>query len=110
MSERDTFYANTDLDLVSESELSDLIEVFRSSCHVLTYDNQHAKWFATIEPSLEAERIIDRDIEQLLLAAKGLTGGALQQWRMCTRRDLNIGIECGDTWAFEQTISRELLE
>lgn len=110
-----TRYANTDLDLVAAFDVSELVEVLGARCHLLSFVRRESQWFATIEASPDSSNIddphrsADRDLTLLLSAVGTLSGVPLEQWRLCEKRVLNIGFECGDTWAFECTIRTELL-
>jgi len=112
----DSFYSNTDLDLVAEVDISELVEVFRAKCLVLSYDRAgDGKWYATVEASLDAAKIqdpcrsIDSHMMSLLSVAEHLESIPRMQWNSCVKRDFNIGFECGDTWAFSQTISQDVV-
>lgn len=115
MAHRDTHYSNTDLDLVADTDIGELIDVFRDKCHLLSYAHQNSQWCATIEASItsanldDLSRSIERDLDTLLSVAENLGGTPLKQWQLCVKRDLNIGFECGDTWAFAQTFSHDIL-
>jgi len=110
-----TRYANTDLDLVAGSEIDQLVREFATKCHVLSYVEREGNWYATIEASPDAsivgraDRSAEEHLRHLLSVVDGLSPDALGQWKACSRRDLNVGIECGDTWAFALSFDPEII-
>ena len=104
-------YLNTDLDINSPADLTPLAAAFEKrridSLHVTQLDD--GSWFATFETKkqhLEPER----NIAAMLTVIESLTKPLRAVWDSCTRREFNIGYDCGDEpWEFNQGLSSELL-
>ena len=104
-------YLNTDLDLVSQDDLTELGKSFEtagiSPLHVTQGEN--GLWFATFETD-EQYAEPDTNISQMLTIIESLAGSLHNLWTRCTRREFNIGYDCGaEPWAFNQGLSTELL-
>jgi hypothetical protein len=104
-------YLNTDLDLTSPSDLTALAAAFEArglrSLHVAC--GEDAQWYATFE---NAGRQTDpeQDIAAMVAVVESLGEPHRSAWRGCTRREFNIGYDCGDEpWAFNQGLSCALL-
>jgi hypothetical protein len=106
-----TRYRNTDLDLTSPGDLTALAGAFQTSgvppLHVTRGDDGF--WYAsfeTYEPYTEPES----NIAAILVIVDALPGPLRFLWNGCTRREFNIGYDCGDEpRAFQQGLSAELL-
>jgi hypothetical protein len=104
-------YLNTDLDLVCQQDLTELARTFEvSGCsplHVTLGDDQN--WYATFETD-EQHVEPELSITQMLTVIESLAEPLHSVWMKCTRREFNIGYDCGDEpWAFNQGLSSDLL-
>lgn len=104
-------YLNTDLDLVCQQDLTELARAFEvSGCsplHVALGDDQ--KWYATFETD-EQHAEPELSIAQMLTVIESLAEPFHSVWMKCTRREFNIGYDCGEKpWAFNQGLSAGLL-
>ena len=106
-------YANTDMDLAAESDISALVEVFRLRCYVLSYTVQHHRWTVTVEASEESSNLDSHNrspsehLRHILAVVESLSKVERAQWDSCTLRNINVGFECDNTWAFEHSIANE---
>lgn len=104
-------YLNTDLDLVCRDDLTELAEAFdvAGASPVFLTRGEDATWYATIETD-EQHAEPEPNIAQLLAIVESLTEPLRSVWLGCTRREFNIGYDCGaDPWAFQQSLSPDLL-
>ncbi|PQO30425.1 hypothetical protein DTL21_24025 [Bremerella cremea] len=106
-----TCYRNTDLDLVSRDDLSDLAVALEkggiSPLHVTPSPNGF--WYATFETDKQYTEP-NPNILQMLDVINSLTESVQSLWATCIKREFNIGYDCGtDPWAFNQGLSTELL-
>ena len=103
-----TFYANTDLELVSASGVPELISDFKKHSNVMSYvKGDDGNWYANIEASNDNKTIADDDIFSLINIVKMLGSKSLSQWNGCKIRNINIGFECGETWAYQHRLSSD---
>jgi hypothetical protein len=104
-------YLNTDLDLWSAVELTDLATFLQTngmiSLHVTQVEDE--TWYATFE--IEGEhRNPEETIGGMLTVIESLPKKLSDIWSSCLRREFNMGYDCGDEpWAFNQVLSTELL-
>jgi hypothetical protein len=104
-------YLNTDLDLTSTDDLTDLAAELAAhgvySLHVTC--GKDGLWYATFETDRSFEEP-EENIAAMLMAIESLSPVQRNIWHNCTRREFNIGYDCGDEpWAFNQSLSSELL-
>lgn len=104
-------YLNTDLDLQSAYDISKLASFFEARgmklLHVTPSDD--ATWYATIEPDVSHDEPAT-DIDLLLTVFESMPESLQTEWFSCSRREFNIGYDCGDEpWAFNQAIPSDLL-
>jgi len=104
-------YLNTDLDLRSTDDLTELAAVFKSHriypLHVSK--GEDGLWHATFEV-LDQCTEPEPNIAEMVTAVESFTEPHLSMWRGCTLREFNIGYDCGaEPWAFNQGLSCELL-
>ena len=102
---------NTDLDLTSTDDLTDLAAELAAqgvySLHVTC--GEDGLWYATFETDRSFEEP-EENIAAMLMAIESLSPVQRDIWHNCTRRELNIGYDCGyEPWAFNQSLSSELL-
>jgi hypothetical protein len=103
-------YLNTDLDVIASRELTPLAIALaaRGICHLCEeprgYDDGGGQWYLTFEvngssPDDEPEVTI----RTMLDALEAIDGDAKELWTVCSKREFNIGYDCGDEpWAFNQ--------
>ena len=104
-------YLNTDLDLVSSDDLTELGNAFEVAGAFPLHDTQgeDGLWYATLETD-EQHTEPDPNISEMLTIIESLAEPLRNLWMNCTRREFNIGYDCGaDPWAFNQGLSAELL-
>jgi hypothetical protein len=104
-------YLNTDLDLVCQQDLNELARAFQvRGNHVLhVTEGDDGQWYATFE-SGEQHSEPELSIAQLLSVIETLPEPLHARWMQCTRREFNIGYDCGEKpWAFNQGLSTDLL-
>jgi hypothetical protein len=104
-------YLNTDLDLTSAEDLTALAAAFEAGgvppLHVA--HGADGLWFATFETSTQFAEP-EPNIAAMLAIAESLTPPLRSAWNGCTRREFNIGYDCGaEPWAFNQGLPAELL-
>jgi len=104
-------YLNTDLDLTSPSDLTDLAAVFESSgmfpLHVTR--GEDGLWSATFEV-LDQHSEPDSHIAAMIAVVESLGEPHRSTWYDCKLREFNIGYDCGaEPWAFNQGLSSALL-
>lgn len=105
-------YLNTDLDLTSADDLTALAAAFEVAgvppLHVTRGENS-GLWYASFEtgePYAEPEP----NIAAMLAVVEALRPPLRSVWAGCSRREFNIGYDCGlEPWAFSQGLSIELL-
>jgi hypothetical protein len=90
-------YLNTDLDLVCQQDLTELAHTFEvsgiSPLHVALGDDQ--QWYATFETD-EQHGEPELSIAQMLTVIESLAEPLHSLWMQCTRREFNIGYDCGE--------------
>ena len=104
-------YLNTDLDLTSAGDLTALAAAFEAQgmlpLHVARGGD--GLWRATFETGEQHEEP-EPNIAAMLAVVESLAEPLLAAWAGCTRREFDIGYDCGSTpWAFHQGLSGELL-
>jgi hypothetical protein len=104
-------YCNTDLDLISERDLTELAAALTNG-NVFPLNisrGNDGQWYATFEIHAESSEP-ETTIHHLLTAVESLLPTHRGAWNDCTRREFNIGYDCGEEpWAFNQGLSTELL-
>jgi hypothetical protein len=104
-------YLNSDLDLTSSEDLLDLAGEFKS--HGLFALNasrgEDGLWYATFEV-LDQSAEPEPNIAAMVTIIESLVEPHRSTWLRCSRREFNIGYDCGaEPWAFNQGLSCELL-
>ncbi len=104
-------YLNTDLDLTSDEGLTALAAALEAGgvppLHVTKGDD--GRWYATFETD-EQHSQPEPNIGAMLAAVESLAPPLRSVWAGCSRREFNIGYDCGlEPWAFNQGLSAELL-
>jgi hypothetical protein len=104
-------YLNTDLELISDTELTALANAFEARdvfpLHVTRCDD--GRWHAMLET--EAQHVEpESNIVDMLAIVESLDVPLRSTWDGCTLREFNVGYDCGDKpWAFNQGLSNALL-
>ncbi len=102
-------YLNTDLDLVCDVDpalLATEMESRELVAHVTPGDD--GLFYVLCEDDNAAEP--EPNIVRLLDAIDALSDDALQLWARCSKREFNVGYDCGDEpWAFNQGLSNAVL-
>ena len=102
-------YLNTDLDLVCSvdpSMLASEFEVRGLAVHVTAGDD--GLFYVMCEDDNDTEP--EPNIRRLLDAIDGLSVDARRIWNQCSKREFNVGYDCGDEpWSFNQGLSNDVL-
>jgi hypothetical protein len=109
-------YINTDLELSSDSELTELVNTLeRLGLQSLNEpkNNEH-KWVATLETSSSDGSPVEH-IETLVTIIEGLDSRSRQTWENCSRRDFDIGLagdpgEFSTTWGLPNSLLRRVAD
>ena len=104
-------YLNTDLDLTSPLDLTHLVSVLEAAGvpPLHSASREDGLWYATCETA-EQFSAPEPNIAAIVAAVEGLPDQARALWSACTRRELNIGFDCGaKPWAFNTGLSSDLL-
>lgn len=104
-------YLNTDLDLESAEDLTQLGAALEArglfAMHVVMGDDD--RWYATFESGEQADEP-QPNIETMLDALESLPEDLQVVLAQCDLRALDIGYECGEhPWGFNQELSNDLL-
>jgi hypothetical protein len=104
-------YLNTDLDLTSAEDLTELAAAFEAAgvfpLHVTR--GEDGRWYACFE-TVEQHTEPETNIAAMLGVVESLAPPQRPVWAGCSRREFNIGYDCGlEPWAFNQGLSAELL-
>jgi hypothetical protein len=104
-------YLNTDLDLTSSGDLTALAGVLESRgirpLHVTR--SEDGLWYATFETT-DSHDDPEPNIAAMVVVIESLVEPHRSVWLGCSRREFNIGYDCGaEPWAFNQGLSCELL-
>ncbi|MGC1274545.1 MAG: hypothetical protein WBC44_12640 [Planctomycetaceae bacterium] len=104
-------YLNTDLDLTSPIDLTELAKALEASgvspLHVTHAEDNH--WYAAFETD-ESYDEPESNITAILDAVDSLDERRRQAWQSCVQREFNIGYDCGaEPWAFNFGFSCDLL-
>jgi hypothetical protein len=89
-------YLNTDLDLISDGDLTPLATELgvRGLMTLHCARMQDNRWLATLESLAQHAEAADT-IADLLVAIEGLPPSFTADWRACNVREFNVGYECG---------------
>ncbi len=102
-------YLNTDLDLVCDIDPSKLASEFEARDLVaLVTLGDDGNFYVLCEDYNGAEP--ESNIRRLLEAVDALSEESRKLWTRCSKREFNIGYECGDEpWSFNQGIANDVL-
>jgi hypothetical protein len=108
-------YLNTDLDIWSPADLANLAAGFAANgvCALHVTKLPDESWYATfeVEDCDESNHEPEETIAALLTAIEALPPTEHGVLMGCTRREFNIGFDCGEKpWEFNQALSNGLLE
>ena len=105
-------YLNTDLDLIAAEDLSPLAAHFEANAFLsLRCDREpDGNWYGTFEIFAETYEEPEACIQAMLAVIELLDGPPRDVWQSCTRREFDIGYDCGsDPWAFNNRLTAETL-
>ena len=107
MSELRVRYLNTDLDLISASDLEPLAAALATrglqALHVTRGGD--GQWYSTFESQADPHEP-DANISAMLDAIESLDSELTRMWSECQLREFNVGYDCGDEpWAFNQGLT-----
>ena len=104
-------YLNTDLDLRSGVDLTELIGAFETAGVFSLYGatGEEGDWHASFETQKQHTEP-ESNIAEMLNVVESLSSPLRAVWDRCELREFNIGYDCGDEpWAFNQGLSPALL-
>ncbi len=103
-------YLNTDLDLVCDIDPTPLVaELDSLDLYVHVTHSSDGLWYVLCEDNSDTTEP-ERNVVGLLNAVDSLTEVASAIWERCTKREFNVGYDCGDEpWAFNQGLSNDTL-
>ena len=109
MNETQIQYLNTDLDLVCDVDPSGLAREFEKRDLVARVTpGDDGAFYILCEDSNDTEP--EPNIKRLLDAVDSLSDKSRIIWERCSKREFNIGYDCGDEpWSFNQGLSNEIL-
>ncbi|QDT44906.1 hypothetical protein Pan241w_50220 [Gimesia alba] len=109
MTDVDTRYVNTDLDLLSPFAFDVLHTELAALCCPLHYaETANGTWSACYEAN-QLQSDAPNDIGAFLAAIAKLSDSATAQLAACTKRDFNVGFDCWDSWGFNYAFPLDLL-
>ncbi|MEM6256319.1 MAG: hypothetical protein AAF821_25680 [Cyanobacteria bacterium P01_D01_bin.156] len=104
-------YLNTDLELVSDSDLTSLVAVVEARDLCILHCAQHeGLLYANLE-LLSQYGEPETTVAEMLIVIESLDAVSRAIWHNCTKRAFDIGYECGQTPRhLNQSLSAKLLE
>jgi hypothetical protein len=104
-------YLNTDLDLVSEGDLTALAAAFEAGAvrasHVTQVDG--GLWYATFNTD-EQHTEPEPNISAMIAVIESLSESFRSDWDRSQMREFNIGYDCGaEPWSFNHGLSASIL-
>lgn len=107
-------YLNTDLDLVAARDLMPLTGALQSLGvrPLNVQQGTDGQWYSLLEITTDLEKYEPEETIRVMLdAIEGLEVESKQLWAECSKREFNIGYDCGDEpWAFNNGLARATLE
>ena len=102
-------YLNTDLDLVCDVDPASLAAEFEArDLAVNVHAGDDGLFYVMCEDNNDTEP--EPNILRLLDAVDALTHASRELWNRCTKREFNVGYDCGDEpWSFNQGLSNHAL-
>lgn len=107
----ETKYLNTDLDLFSPNDLTELVNALEAGGVSLLNPIEHedGRWRANFD-LYDPHDHPESTLTALLEVIESLDEKAAQDWRACSERIFDVGYDTGSTpWAFKQEISNATL-
>jgi hypothetical protein len=107
-----TEYLNTDLDLISAASLEPLANYLEGEADLLSCDlGPDEQWYLVAEAkdSGGADGDPATDIAGLLDVLEAAPAELRALLAGCSKRELNVGLGCGDTWAHVMTVPAPLV-
>ncbi len=104
-------YLNTDLDLTPSEDLTELAGAFEAAGVPPLYvtHGEDGLWYATFETD-EQHNEPESSIAAMIAVAEALQEPLQSVWSRCSRREFNIGFDCGgEPWGFNHGLSSGLL-
>lgn len=105
-------YINTDLELLSREDISDLIDFLKSNGMYILHNlvNESGKNDAWLELDLDSNKA-QETIRLMIDVLLKMEGKARKQWELCEKKDFNIGFDCGsEPWAFNEELPDTLIK
>jgi hypothetical protein len=104
-------YLNTDLDLTSGMDLAPLVSALEAAgvepLHCARHED--GQWYAICETARQFSEP-ESNVAAIIAAVESLPAEAQALWSDCTRRELNIGFDCGTKpWAFNEALSNDII-
>ncbi len=107
-------YLNTDLDLVASRDLKPLTSALeKRGVRPLNVEQAgDGQWYSILEVEHEVEpHEPEATIRVMLDAIEAIDGEAEELWAGCSKREFNIGYDCGDEpWAFNDGLTNSTLK
>jgi hypothetical protein len=90
-------YLNTDLDLVSATDLTELAAALGANGMLVLHCElqESGDWQARLETDVQ-HQAPEENILAILAIVEALPQTLREAWAGCTRRDFSIGFDCGD--------------
>lgn len=105
-----THYLNTDLDLISDEDISQLGAYFDKHADLIRCEKENGVWRAVVEAAGSGtSELPDADILGLISVVKKMDPSLKSQLDTCHVRDFNIGVETGNTRGFNIPINNSTL-
>lgn len=105
-------YLNTDLDIISKKDLTDLDTAMREGGVESLYVThcEDGLWRATFEATELCIEEPEKSISIMLSAIERFDAKTRRVWSKCQLKEFNIGYDCGsDPWEFNQGLSAKLI-
>lgn len=102
-------YVNTDLDLCASCDLTPLTRALeaRGVRPLNVEQSSDGIWYSTLEVTNDVEPDEPETTVRVMLdAIESIDGAAREIWKTCSKREFNIGFDCGDEpWAFNNGLT-----
>lgn len=104
-------YLNTDLEIVSNNDLTSLVAAFEGrGVYSLHFFHEKNAWYARLETNQSYDEP-EATISKMLAVVESFSKTTRVVWDNCTRREFDIGYEGGQVpRSFNQVLSQQLLE
>ncbi|PHS00754.1 MAG: hypothetical protein COA78_23665 [Blastopirellula sp.] len=103
-------YLNTDLDLIVDVDPAVLtVELEANDLYVHVTAGEDGLWYLWCEDLKDGDP--ETNIVNLLNSIGSLSESARKIWESCTKREFDIGYDCGDEpWGFTQGVSADSIK